>query len=91
MVWSLAETGILVFVVSGLIEVVLYFYIIQNTGGVLVSFSFFISLFAGIAWGMVIFGEGHGIIVWSAVGILLGSLGLLCFDTFKGKGETSLG
>ena len=40
MVWSLAETGILVFVVSGLIEVVLYFYIIQNTGGVLVSLAF---------------------------------------------------
>ena len=83
MKWTSAETGIVLFVVAGLIEIVLYFYIIQNTGGVLINFSFFIALFAGIAWGIAIFGEGHGPSVWVAAAVLLGALGLLCFDTLK--------
>ena len=87
--WGVAESGIALFVVAGLIEVVLYFYIIQNTGGVLISFGFFISLFAGIAWGIIIFGEGHGISVWSAVAVLFAALALLCFDTLKHSSRTS--
>ena len=37
--WSIAELAIVVFVLSGVIEVFLYFYLIKTTGGVLVSFA----------------------------------------------------
>lgn len=79
-IWSNAETGILLFVLAGLIEVVLYFYIIQKTGGVVISFSNFVSLFAGIGWGILIFGESHGVDTWFAVLVLLAALGLVCAD-----------
>ena len=79
----MAETSIVLWVVTGLIEVVLYFYIIQHTGGVLVSFSNFISLFAGIGWGMMIFSETHGPMVWLSVVVLIGSLALVTIDTMK--------
>ena len=81
--WTHAETGILLFVVAGLIEVVLYFYIIQRTGGVLISFSNFVSLFAGIGWGILLFGEMHGISVWLAVLVLLAALTLVCVDSMQ--------
>ena len=84
--WSEAETGILLFAVAGLVEVVLYFYIIQQTGGVLVSFSNFISLFAGIGWGMLLFGESHGALVWAAVFVLIAALVLLALDMRKAAG-----
>ena len=82
--WTIAETGIVVFVLSGLISYVLYFYIVQHTGGVLVSFGSFISLFAGIGWGVLIFSERHGATTWASVGVLVGALALVCVDTIKG-------
>jgi len=87
--WTEAETGILLVVVSNMINIVLYFYIIQRTGGVLVSFGSFISLFAGIGWGMLIFSERHGGAVWAAVAILVGALALVCLDTAKKEQRTS--
>lgn len=78
--WSSVEVAILVFVIAGVIESLLYFYLIQNTGGVFVSFGTFISLFAGIAWGIILFSESHGIMVWIAVTTLCISLILACFE-----------
>ena len=83
--WSIAETGIVVFVISGLINIVLFFYVIQNTGGVLVSFSSFTSLFAGIGWGMIIFSERHGGAVWAAVVVLVGALAVISVDAIKSE------
>src|SRR5690606_23133853 len=68
--WPVGQTAILIVAVCVLIEVVLYFVIISRTGGVLVSFSMYISLFAGIAWGWAIFGEQLGITVWIAIAVL---------------------
>ena len=81
--WSIAEFAIAVFVVSGVFDVLAYFYLVRTTGGVLVSFGTFIALFAGIAWGIAIFGERHSAIVWVAVLILVAALGLVCLDTIK--------
>ncbi len=81
--WTIAETGIVLFVVAGLINIVLYFYIIQHTGGVLVSFGSFISLFAGIGWGMVLFSESHGAAVWGAVAVLILALVVVAKDSAK--------
>lgn len=78
--WSTAEWAIAVFVVAGVIESLIYFFLIQTTGGVFVSFGTFISLFAGIGWGVILFSESHGALVWGAVGTLCAALALACFD-----------
>ena len=68
--WPVGQLAILVVAACVLVEVLLYFLIISRTGGVLVNFSMYISLFAGIAWGWVIFGEQHDAHVWIAVVVL---------------------
>lgn len=83
--WTIAETGIVLVVIANMINIVLYFYIIQHTGGVLVSFGSFVSLFAGIGWGMLIFSERHGVTTWAAVLVLVGSLAVVCADTLKNE------
>ena len=66
----------------------MYFWLIRTTGGVLVSFGTFVSLFAGIGWGMAIFSESHGPAVWVAVLVLVGALALVCLDTARSaRGE----
>jgi drug/metabolite transporter (DMT)-like permease len=72
--WGEAETAIAVFVAAGVVESVLYFYLIRHSGGVFVNFGTFVALFAGLAWGMVLFGETHGGVVWLAVALLAASL-----------------
>ncbi len=79
-VWTAAEWAIVVFVGAGIIESLIYFYLIRTTGGVFVSFGTFVSLFAGIGWGMALFGESHSAIIWAAVAILCVALALACFE-----------
>ena len=80
---SVADLAILVFVLCGVFEVLMYFWLIRTTGGVLVSFGTFVSLFAGIGWGIVIFSESHGPAVWVAVLVLVAGLALVCLDTAR--------
>lgn len=84
---STAELAILVFVLCGVFEVFMYFHLVRTTGGVLVSFGTFISLFAGIAWGMVIFSESHDSMVWLAVIVLVAALALVSIDKIKQRGS----
>ena len=79
-VWGTAELAIGLFVAAGVVESILYFYLIQRTGGVFVSFGSFVSLFAGIGWGIVLFSESHGALVWLSVGLLCLSLFLACWE-----------
>ncbi len=75
-----AEWAIALFVAAGVVESVLYFYLISKTGGVFVTFAGFVSLFAGIGWGVLLFAESHGAMVWFAVGLLCVSLFLACWE-----------
>ena len=74
--WPAGQAAILVVAACVLVEVLLYFLIISRTGGVLVSFSMYLSLFAGIAWGWAIFGERLGAAVWLATAVLAAGLAL---------------
>ena len=73
----------LVFVAAGIIETLLYFLLIKYAGGVFVSFGTFISLFAGIAWGIALFAEVHPASTWVAVIALFASLALVCTDRIR--------
>ncbi len=75
-VWPIAQVAIPLVALCILVEALLYFVIIRATGGVLVNFSMYISLFAGFAWGWAIFGESHGWHVWFAVAVLVVGLSL---------------
>lgn len=77
---SKAEWAIALFVAAGVVESMLYFYLISKTGGVFVTFAGFVSLFAGIGWGVLLFAEIHGATVWIAVGLLCVSLFLACWQ-----------
>ena len=78
--WDAGHAAILVYVFTGISEVVMYFHLIRTTGGVLVAFATPIALFGGIGWGMVVFGESHSAWVWVAVFVLLLSLALVGLD-----------
>ncbi len=78
--WPAGQWGFVVFTAAGIFEVFLFFYFIQQTGGVLVSFGSFIALFAGIGWGAVLFAERLGLEVWLAVALLCGALLLVALD-----------
>jgi len=65
---------LLVFVTAGVVESLLYFHLIKTTGGVFVSFGTFVSLTAGVGWGMLLFSERHGIHIWLAVVFLVSAL-----------------
>ena len=69
-----AVLPLIVFAAAGVVETLLYFYLIKTTGGVFVSFGTFVSLFAGVAWGMLLFSERHGLNVWLAILFLCGAL-----------------
>ena len=81
--FTVADLAIVVFVLCGIFEILMYFWLIRTTGGVLVTFGTFVALFAGIAWGMVIFSERHGPLVWLAVLFLVGALAMVCLDTAR--------
>lgn len=73
---GLPELGIAGFVAAGVIESLIYLWLIRKTGGVFVNFGTFVSLFAGIIWGMVLFAESHAAPVWAAAGLLILALAL---------------
>jgi len=74
--WPATQLAIPLVALCVLVEVLLYFAIIRASGGVLVNFNMYISLFAGFAWGWAIFGERHGAGVWLAVAVLAAGLAL---------------
>jgi len=73
-----------VFMIAGLsiVEIYLYFEIVRRAGAVFVSLGSFVSIFAGVLWGMVLFGEQHGIWIWVGFGLLSMSL-LMIRETGK--------
>jgi drug/metabolite transporter (DMT)-like permease len=78
-----AELAIGIFAAAGVIESILFFYLIRDTGGVLVSFGSFVSLFAGVAWGIILFSESYGAMVWLAVAVLAIALFLAATDNSR--------
>ena len=65
--WSVVELAVTVFVIAGVVESFIYFHLIERSGGVFVSFGNFVAMIAGIAWGILLFSEVHGVFVWFAV------------------------
>lgn len=88
LIGSAAIWPLLVFTAAGIVETLLYFHLIKTTGGVFVSFGTFVSLTAGVGWGMLLFSEQHGIYVWLAVLFLVPALYLACKQKRSGNADT---
>ncbi len=63
--------ALLGFVATSVIEVFLYFHIIKKHGALLASFAGFITIFAGLMWGWLIFAEQPDLSIWAAVLVLV--------------------
>ncbi len=69
--WSPGTWTIVAMAALALVEIYLYFEIVRLAGAVFVSLTSFVSIVAGVVWGMVLFGEQHNAWIWAAV-VLLG-------------------
>ncbi len=69
--WAPGTWTIAVMALSAIVEIYLYFEIVRLAGAVFVSLASFVSIIAGVFWGMMIFGEQHNAWIWISV-LLLG-------------------
>jgi len=79
--WGQGHWALTVFVLISLFEMFLYFGLLKIAGPLYVSMASFLSLLAGLGWGMVLLGETYSPYVWLAVGLVFISLYLV---TVKG-------
>jgi drug/metabolite transporter (DMT)-like permease len=79
--WSQGHWALAGFTLAGVLEAFLYFRLLKTAGAVYVSMASFLALFAGIAWGMLLLGEVHGMSTWLAAVLLCGALLLIASDT----------
>ena len=49
------------------------------------SFATFVSLLAGIGWGILLFAETHAAWLWLAVAVLVGALVMVSLDAMRGQ------
>lgn len=84
--WDWGHWSVIAFAVICFAEGYLYFYLLKRAGAVFVSVASFLSLFAGIFWGMLLLGERHPPSVWFAV--LLVSVALYLINFRSGQSET---
>ena len=75
--WSVGHWALLAFTLAGALEVFLYFRLLKTVGAVYVSMASFLSLFAGIAWGMLLLGEVHAGVTWFAMLLVCAALLLI--------------
>jgi len=52
-------------------------YVIRTSGPVFASQSAYIITLAGVAWGMVLFGERHSVYIWAALALVLAGSALV--------------
>src|SRR5690606_6926384 len=69
--------AIVAMVAFAILEVYLYFTIIRMAGAVVVSLSNFVTIAAGVMWGMLIFAEQPGLWDWLCVAVLMLSLAMV--------------
>jgi drug/metabolite transporter (DMT)-like permease len=65
---------------NGLLSGIAYtllLYVINTAGPVFASQTAYVITLAGVAWGMILFGETHSIYIWSALALTLFGIGLV--------------
>lgn len=75
--WTAGHWAMLILVLLTTIDCYLYFEIVRLAGPVFVSQANFVTVVAGVLWGMTLHGERPGPWIWLSAALLLGSLAML--------------
>lgn len=75
--WTDGHWAMLALILLTTMDCYLYFEIVRLAGAVYVSQANFITVVAGVLWGMALHGEKPGTWIWLSVALLLGSLVML--------------
>ncbi|MEM7429075.1 MAG: DMT family transporter [Pseudomonadota bacterium] len=86
--WAPGTWAIPVMALLALIEIYLYFEIVRLAGAVFVSLASFITIVAGVLWGMALFGETHNAWIWGSILLLGLSIFLAQEPTANGEDHT---
>ena len=75
--WNQGHSAILVMALISLVDIWLYFELIRIKGPIFTSHANYFMVASGLLWGMVIFGERPGALIWLSVLLLIVSLYLV--------------
>lgn len=75
--WTAGHTAIAGLILLTTMDCYLYFEIVRLAGPVFVSQANFVTVVAGVLWGMTLHGEQPGHWIWLSAALLLGSLAML--------------
>jgi drug/metabolite transporter (DMT)-like permease len=75
--WNVSHLGILILGSISGGAFILFFFILTRAGPVFFSQVGYIVTGTGVLWGMLLFGERHGIVVWLALGVVIAGVALV--------------
>lgn len=75
--WTRTEWSIVAMAIISSLAYMLYLMVLKTSGAVFASQTGYVVTLAGVAWGMVIFGERHSAWVWLSLTLMMIGLGLV--------------
>jgi drug/metabolite transporter (DMT)-like permease len=75
--WNISHLAILILGSISGGAFILFFYILTRAGPVFFSQVGYIVTGTGVVWGMVLFGERHGLVVWLALAVIIAGVALV--------------
>jgi drug/metabolite transporter (DMT)-like permease len=75
--WNDGHSAILVMALIALVDVYIYFELIRIKGPIYCSHANYFMVVSGVLWGILLFGERHGPLLWVSAALLLVSLYLV--------------
>jgi drug/metabolite transporter (DMT)-like permease len=92
MAWGEGHLALVLFAVASIVETLLFYVLIKRAGALFVSMADYISLLAGVLWGILLLGESHALTTWFAIGLICLALYLLTDDaTSTGPASPAIG
>ena len=82
--WGAVEWAVIGMMAVNALSYSVFYYLIQIAGPVFATQMAYVVTIAGVAWGIVIFGEQHSLWIWAALGLMLAGLALV-----TPRGQTS--
>jgi drug/metabolite transporter (DMT)-like permease len=75
--WGAVEWAVIGMMAVNALSYSVFYHLIQTAGPVFATQMAYVVTIAGVAWGIVIFGEQHSLWVWAALGLMLAGLALV--------------
>ena len=75
--WGEVEWAVIGMMAVNALSYAVFYHLIQIAGPVFATQMAYVVTIAGVAWGIVIFGEQHSLWIWGALGLMLAGLALV--------------